>query len=482
MTGRANTVLLLATTMASMMIDTRSSAGSDTAAASSTSGHPPPFAPPVVRRAGPAGSLLMVESNHALPLVYVVVAARGGSSTDPHKHEGLTNLAAELARRGAGKRTRAQLDSALDELGATLDVETDPDAVRFVGHVLARNLDAFLAILADIVVRPHLEAGELSRTVRELAAQIDESKNDDQTLCLRFFTRNLYGDHPYGGTPDGTRASLEAIGAAEVAAHYRKLFTGRNLVFAASGDVQPGDFAARLERAFAGLHEGAPEKQPTLRVPVPVSGWRIQLVDKPERQQTQIMFGHAGPPATDPDFIPLTVAFSAFGGHGMTSTLMDEVRTKRGLAYGAYLSMSERRGAGAVAGWVFSSNDKVVATLKLVLKLYLSLMEKGLDPARVETFKTFVVGSYAADMDVPEHRMDARISAEAAGLPADFVDTYADRVRAVTPKQVNAAISRHVHARDLAITMVSTASTLRKMLTEAKIKDSAIDVVGWDSQ
>jgi len=34
----------------------------------------------------------MVETNHALPLVYVVVAARGGSSTDPHKRDGLTNL------------------------------------------------------------------------------------------------------------------------------------------------------------------------------------------------------------------------------------------------------------------------------------------------------------------------------------------------------------------------------------------------------
>src|SRR6185295_13605853 len=93
------------------------------------------------------------------------------------------------------------------------------------------------------------------------------------------------------------------------------------------------------------------------------------------------------------------VGLAAFGGHGMTSTLMDEVRTKRGLAYGAYLSMGQRRGAGAITGWVFSSNDKVVSTLKLVLKLYLSFMEKGLTPARVETFKAFVAGSYASEID-----------------------------------------------------------------------------------
>ena len=468
MTGLASGALL---TMATLT----TSAG---ASASDTSERPPA----VVRGAGPAGSLLMVEPNHAIPLVHIVVAARGGYSTDPHKRDGLTNLAVELARRGAGKRGRAQIDAALDELGATLEVDTDPDSVRFVGHVLARNLDPFLAILADIVVRPQLDPAELTRTVREIAAQIDESRNDDQALCARFFVRNLYGDHPYGRPAEGTRASLEALTEAEVAAHFRKLFVGRNLVFAAAGDVEPADLAARLGRAFAGLREGPAEKPVPLRTPVPVSGWRIQLVDKPDRQQAQIMFGHAGPPATDPDFVALQVGLAAFGGHGMTSTLMDEVRTKRGLAYGAYLTLGERRGAGAVAGWVFSSNDKVVATLKLALKLYLSFMEKGVDAARVATFKAFVAGSYASEMDVPEHRLDARLSAEMAGLPSDFVDTFAERVRAVTARQVNAAISKHVRARDLAITMVSTAATMKKLLLAAKIKESAIDVVPFESQ
>jgi zinc protease len=439
-------------------------------------------APAAVRRPGPAGSLTLVETNHAIPLVYVVVATRGGFASDPHRRDGLTNLAAELARRGAGRRRRAQIDSALDELGATLEVETDPDSVRLVGQVLARNLDPFLAILGDIVVRPQLSPAELTRTVREIAAQIDESRNDDQQLCARFFTRNLYGDHIYGRAAEGTRASLEGITADEVTGHFRKLFVGRNLIFAASGDVEPADFAARLERAFAGLREGAPDKPAPFRTPVPPTGWRIQLVDKPDRQQAQIMFGHAGPPASDPDFVALEVALAAFGGHGMTSTLMDEVRTKRGLAYGAYLTLSERLGPGAVAGWVFSSNDKVVATLKLVLKLYLSFMEKGLDPARVAAFKTFVIGSYASDMDAPEHRLDARLSAELSGLPPDFVDTFVDRVRAVTPAQVNAAIAKHVHARDLAITMVSTAAVMKKLLVAAKIKDSAIDVVPFESE
>jgi predicted Zn-dependent peptidase len=95
-------------------------------------------------------------------------------------------------------------------------------------------------------------------------------------------------------------------------------------------------------------------------------------------------------------------------------------------------------------------------------------------------FKTFVAGSYASEIDIPEHRLEARVSAELSGLPADWVDTYTERVRAITPAQVNAAIAKHVHARDLAITMVSTASVVRKLLVQAKIKDTAIDVVDFE--
>ena len=109
-------------------------------------------------------------------------------------------------------------------------------------------------------------------------------------------------------------------------------------------------------------------------------------------------------------------------------------------------------------GWVFSGTDKTVAMLKLVLKLYVTFMEKGLSPAdEVAFFQRFLIGSHAAEMDVPEQRLAARVSAEIAGLPADFVDSYAARVSAVSPAEVNAAIKRHVHARDLAITMVASA-------------------------
>ena len=213
---------------------------------------------------------------------------------------------------------------------------------------------------------------------------------------------------------------------------------------------------------------------------MPPKGWRIQLVDKPDRQQTQLLFGHPAVRASDPDFVPLSIGLSAFGGHAMNTTMMNEMRTKRGLAYGAYLSLSERRGVGAATGWVFTGSDKTVTTLKLALKLYVAFMTKGIDAATAEFFKRYLAGAHATEMDSPDARLSARVSAEIAGLPPDFVDTYPDRIRAQSLATINAAIKRRIHARDLAITMVATAAVMKKLLLDAKVQDTAIDVVRYD--
>lgn len=444
---------------------------------------PPPAPGAAVRRAGPAGSLLLVESNHTIPLVHVVIASRSGSAADPRHREGLTNLAAEWARRGAGGKSREEIDTALDALGVTLEVTTFSDSTRFEGEVLARNLDAYLGLVADVLVRPNFSAAELERTRHEVVGQIDELRNDDRALAGRFFVRNVFADHPYGHPTDGIPAALEAARPDEISAHFRRHFVGKNLIFAFAGDVDPDALTAGLKRAFKGLVAGpAPEPNALeLREPVPPKGWRIQLVDKPDRQQTQLVFGHPGVRASDPDFLPLTLGLAAFGGHAMNSTMMTEIRRKRGLAYGAYLTLAERRGVGAATGWVFSSADKTVTTLKLVLRLYVAFMDKGLSADEVAFFKRFLIGSHASDMDEPEHRLAARVSAEVAGLPADFVDTYAARMNALTPAAVNAAIKRRVRARDLAITMVASAPVMKKLLVDAKVQETAIDVVPYDS-
>lgn len=442
---------------------------------------PPPAGPTAHRLTGPGGSLLLVEESHVVPLVQVVVAFRAGAALDPGGREGLTYLAAELARHGAGTRNREQLDAAFDALGASLDVDVDVDSVRFVGHVLARNVDAFLALLGDVLLRPRFDADELDKTRRELAARIEEMRTDDPALCARFFARRLYGvAHGYGRPPVGTKRALSAFDGTAVRARWKSLARGGNVVFAFAGDVQPAALGDAVARHFGTLAPGAPTAA-RLPDPRPPRGWRIQLVDKPERQQVQIMFGQVGLAASNPDYLPLALGLAAFGGPAFNATLMDEVRTKRGLAYGAYMQQVPRRSPGPIRAHLSTGGDRAVTALKLVLKLYGKLPKDGLTEKRVGFFRDYLMGSHAADMDDPARRLLARVQAELHGLPPDHVDTLPARLRAVTAADVNRALRAHLHPQDLAITLVATAGPLVDKLVASGIDRGAIDVVPWDA-
>ena len=135
--------------------------------------------------AGPSGSTILVEENHDLPIVRVQVAVRVGAGDDAPGADGLTNFASELMGRGAGGRTRAEIDVAFDALGTSLDVGSDYDGVTFEIAVLKEKLEAALALVADVLLRPDFPRAEAAKLKRESLAQLDELRDDDGSLARR---------------------------------------------------------------------------------------------------------------------------------------------------------------------------------------------------------------------------------------------------------------------------------------------------------
>jgi zinc protease len=433
-----------------------------------------------VRVEGPAGSLILVEENHDLPLVRVQAAVRTGAGDDAPGDDGLTNFASELMGRGAGGRTRAEIDAAFDALGTSLDVGSDYDGVTFDFTVLKEKLEPALALLADVLLRPDFPRAEGDKLKRELLAHLDELRDDDGSLARRFFTRALYGAHPYGRTVIGTEASIGALALDGARAWHQRAIVGSQLVFGVAGDVDAADAAKAIARHFAELPSGGgkPGERPTV---TRRRGMRITLVDKPERTQSQILMGQPAPRWHDPDFLPLQVATTAFGGT-FTARLMDEVRSKRGLSYGASARVGQGRGAKALVAHVFPSLEQTPETLELVLRLWREWVEAGVTEREVEFARGYLAKSFAFSVATPEDRLELRTALELAGMPRDFADTFAARVSKVEPADAVRALSTQLTARDLEIAIVSTADELLPKLKEAKLLDDVtLEVVPYDS-
>jgi zinc protease len=419
---------------------------------------------------------LLLEENHDLPLARVTMTILVGAALDPVERAGLTAFAAELTRRGAGGRSRAALDAALEGLGAELDVSADADSISFDLEVLSRNLDPALALFADVILRGDFTADEAERLQRETLAALDELRDDDSSLARRFFARQLFGDHPYGRPLYGTEASIATLSVEGARRTLERALSAGRVLFGAAGDIDPEKIRSTLARRFGVLREGGTPGDPPPDPDFP-STRRLLLVDKPERTQSQILLGHPAPRWSDPDFLPLHVAATAFGGT-FTARLMTEVRVKRGLSYGASCRLSHGRGARGAVLAVAPSLTQTEETLELVLRLWREWVEDGLTDDEIDFARRYLAASFAFQVATPEERLDLALAVAVCGLPADYREHAVANLRAVTAAEVRAAMKRRLRASDLAITVVTTAKPLQKKLS--KLVDE-VEIVAFDS-
>jgi zinc protease len=405
----------------------------------------------------PSGAVVFLVERHDLPYVSFEVAARTGSLWDPAGKEGLASLTSQWMLRGAGARSRAQLQDTLDALGADLEADNDRSSISWSGDTLSRNLEQVMGLLGDVLWRPKLEKGELQKLKRELESDLLQTQDYDQSLNRRFFDRYLFGTHPYGRPSDGTPKGLKAIQADDARRFYQDHVVSENLVFGFAGDVTRAQVEALLDGPLGGHRPGKPPALSVPALPTDGSGRQVLLVDKPDRTQSQLLVGHLGPLAGDPDLPALEVVNTVFGGT-FTARLNHEIRDQRGLSYGAYSNVEEDRFAGIFSIWTFPSTQDTMKTLGLILDLFEKLRAEPLTAQEVEFARQYLVHSFAFRFDTPDKLLGEVMQAELDGLPADWLLTWEARLRAVTVEQANAAVQRWLHPEHLLISMLCSAA------------------------
>jgi len=438
------------------------------------------------RAAGPlrfeldGGALGMLEPSHDVPLVSLVVALRCGSAADPEGKAGLARIAMRMLRRGCEGMTSEQVDFRIDALGAEMAVDTSPSTVAVHAQVVARNVDAFVDLLARMLSAPTFPLDELERLKRESIAEIVEARDNDRVVAHKAMQRTLFAGHPYGRNAGGTTESVRSIALDDVTAFYRRYVVQGNVVVGIAGDVAADRAPALARRLVASLPRGEAAAD-TVTDPTMRPGRRLLVVDKPERTQTQMMVGTLGTSAHDDDHVPLVVANAVFGGT-FTSRLMKEIRSKRGWSYGASARAGLDRHRQAWVMWTFPSAQDSAPCMKLAIELLERWVDEGVTPREVAFIQRYLVRSHAFDVDTAAKRLHQALDVELLALPGDYFTAWVPRVRAVTAQAASEAVRRRVRTDDLLAVVVATAGQVLEGLRAAMPRLEEASVVPFDAE
>ncbi|HEY6852665.1 MAG TPA: pitrilysin family protein, partial [Gemmatimonadales bacterium] len=417
--------------------------------------------PPFEQALLPNGMTLIVVAHHEQPVASVTIAFRAGALYDPAGKEGLSALTADLLTKGAGTRTAEQLASTIEGVGGSLGAASDDDFLTVSADVLSDQLPLAFELVGDVVRRPTFPAPEveLSRTRALSALQL--SLSDPGEVAGRFFSKEIYGRHPYGRSP--TADSYHAITRADVVRFVATRLKPTGALLVVAGDLTMAQAKALAQKTFAGWTGAAP----AVVVPAAVSTKRstdILLVHRPGSVQANIVAGNLTFGPTDSGYYAARIASQILGG-GTDSRLFLILREQHGWTYGSYSALRRHRGVGYFEATAETRTAVADSALKELLH-QLDRIRTELPPdSELTGSKGFLVGSFPLVIETPSQIASQLANARLLGLPQDYLQRYRERLNAVTALQARAAAQRVIKRNALTIVVVGDAEALYDKLS-----------------
>lgn len=425
----------------------------------------PPYGPaPVVKvpqvwetRLANGMRVVGIENNE-VPLVQFDIAIDGGLLLDKPEKVGVANLMARLMTQGTAKKTPQELEEAIQQLGASINVFARSEDVRIGVTTLARNYQATLDLVEEILLQPRWDEKEFALIKQSVLSQIRQQEAEPNAVASLNFGKLVYGkDDPRSRNILGTVESVNAITIDDLKDYYRANLSPSVARMHVVGALPK----ATVTRSLAELNHDWKAKPVALpaAVAAPAPGpARVYFVDVPDAKQSVLRIGYRALAATDADFYPATVTNYILGGGGFASRLTQQLREGKGYTYGINSSFAGSDSAGpfTIASGVRSNVTLESAQLvKQVLQDYPATFTA----ADLETTKNFLVKSNARAFETASAKLGMLDNISKYGWRADYVKQREGIVKAMTLPQVQSLSQKYLDPSKMVWLVVGDAKT-----------------------
>jgi zinc protease len=377
--------------------------------------------------------------DYSVPIVSVRFAFSGGSTQDPAGKEGLANLMTGLFDEGADNLDSDAFQERLDDAGAEMRFNAGRDSLYGSMRMLGDQKDEALELLRLAIEKPRFDAAPIDRIRAQIVSGIVANEKDPQTAAQFAWAQALYGEHPYSRRDEGTRETLAAITADDLHAFHKRLFARGNLTIGVVGAIDAETLKRDLDKVFGDL-----PAEPALQKVETVEPKLDQEILIPyDLPQTSLLLAYPGIERTDPQFFAAYLMNHILGGGSFTSRLFNEVREKRGLAYGVDSSIVNNEHSSALVINTATRSDRSAETLAIIRAEVKRMADEGVTEEELEAAKKYLIGSYAINnLDTSRAIAGTLVELQINKLGIDYIEQRKELIDAVTAAEVQAAAKR----------------------------------------
>jgi zinc protease len=405
----------------------------------------------------PNGLQVVIVEDARLPLVSYRLAFRTGSANDPTELPGLSSLMADLLNEGTETRSSRQIADQVARLGATLTAGVNSDYTTVAASALSVYGDQILDLMADVALHPSFPASELELSRENRKQGLIAQRAQPSFLASERLSRIIFGQHPYA-TISATPESLDAMTREKLMGYHRSMFIPNNAVLLVVGDVKRDVVLQRVNELFGKWAKG---QAATENFPAPPArnARAVYIVDRPGSAQSNIVIANTSIKRTSPDFFPMLVMHTVLGANA-SSRLFMNLREAKGYTYGAYSNLDTRRAAGTFRATAEVRTPVTGASLKEFFYELERIRTEPVSEKELRDAKAYLAGVFPIRIETQEGLIDQFVQIKMYGLPADYLQTYRERVSAVTAADIQRVANQNVTPDKVAIVIVGDAAAI----------------------
>ena len=407
------------------------------------------------RTVTPGGTEIIIEPISNVRSCSVGFWIRLGSCCELLEEEGLAHFIEHTVFKGTESYRGPQvIAEATDKLGGSVDAFTGKEVTCFYGKVLREQLPDLVKLLGDLITTPRFEADELARERKVILEEISQSEDQPDDWVNELFYANFWPNGALAHSILGTKEQVVSYDSEQARSFFQKTYRAPNLLIAATGDIQIGDFMELLQPILPRLPLGMAKVKARPNCPKPF----LLNKHRKELQQANLVMGFPAYNHRHPNRIAANLLSYILGG-GMSSRLFMELREKHALCYQVGSYVNQYCDTGALQISASCAQNCARELVRRTVSICTKLSKDGLTSDELERAKFQFRTSLILNQESTNNRMFNLASQAIYEHRLLNLDEQIKEINQVTVEQLQKVVSDIIKPNTFGVSVLGTSQT-----------------------
>lgn len=356
--------------------------------------------------------------------------------------QSVAQAVAGLLKNGTSKRSAQQINEALEFYGASLKVKPGNDHASISLYTLNKHLPQLLPIVFELLTDCIFPQEELDLYKQNVIQRLMVSQRECEFIANQRIDAILFGEnHPYGRY--SKREVIESLQRDDLVQFYNMAYNMDGVKIFVAGKI--GEQETGWVNDIFGKLNLQPSPAGNMVYDINTTEQRKHHIINDEKGvQGAIRIGSLFPNRHHPDFAPMVVVNTLFGGY-FGSRLMSNIREEKGYTYGIYSSTSPMAHGGSYIIHTEVGRDVIEPAIKEIYHEMDRMCNEQVEEDELLLVKNYLLGNLLGDLDGPFHIIQRWRTLILNGMDVNNFNRNVQIYKSITPAEVQALAQKYLN-------------------------------------